>query len=641
MPLLNPAHHLKVLQSPVSTSLKTCRRLSIFHLQKPYSSPLQSKGLASLQGNGLARIYQSIAAHLLSYKILGKFVEHFKDWNDYGLTATQRLKFGIKIRYVVPWKGSLNQGTVDLDTSCNPEAVSKAIVISSFLVSTVGDYGGNNGKDDPALALRETSWINMAESWQTRQSVQKSTIHAEKMASSLVSACSGFSLSELMMHPLEPSAREVLPCSSWQETVTSPEDIRPVNFFYPSVNMDEKLFSHPDVKTQFNGVNSFSSFSKSSCLDSEKLQASFQYPTCKSKTIQQSGFNYGQPGFLPYLEAENNCIYSSTVSTAALPISLDQTQSLASSSQLDFFSNPQVISEQINHALDGQMISHSLYEPMIYSHCNNMPPANAISTRQLYWAEPGSLMQTNPTTSRGICGSFDRASGFSTTDIAGDHMHVTDDLKTQDALWSQTPNNPSNSHTVVWQTLSGMSQTNSSAEVQCIDNSIGHDDPRQLRVPHNSLKRTYTDVKEERQSMKKSTSWSSLNSYDTGLQKSPKLKSRTKQGSACDPQSVAARHRRERISERLKILQDLVPNGSKVDLVTMLEKAINYVKFLQLQVRVLATDEYWPTKDNSGPNILEVQNALQAIASRSSAETEGTSSTNDVKEKKDENIDSP
>lgn len=44
--------------------------------------------------------------------------------------------------------------------------------------------------------------------------------------------------------------------------------------------------------------------------------------------------------------------------------------------------------------------------------------------------------------------------------------------------------------------------------------------------------------------------------------------------------------RRERISERLRTLQELVPNGTKVDLVTMLEKAISYVKFLQLQVKV-------------------------------------------------------
>ncbi|WVZ73993.1 hypothetical protein U9M48_022234 [Paspalum notatum var. saurae] len=53
-----------------------------------------------------------------------------------------------------------------------------------------------------------------------------------------------------------------------------------------------------------------------------------------------------------------------------------------------------------------------------------------------------------------------------------------------------------------------------------------------------------------------------------------------------DPQSLAAKNRRERISERLRTLQELVPNGTKVDLVTMLEKAISYVKFLQLQVNV-------------------------------------------------------
>lgn len=70
-------------------------------------------------------------------------------------------------------------------------------------------------------------------------------------------------------------------------------------------------------------------------------------------------------------------------------------------------------------------------------------------------------------------------------------------------------------------------------------------------------------------------------------------KPRARQGSANDPQSVAARNRRERINARLKVLQELVPNGSKVDLVTMLEKAINYVKFLQLQLRVLSNDDYW------------------------------------------------
>ncbi|GER30727.1 basic helix-loop-helix (bHLH) DNA-bindingsuperfamily protein [Striga asiatica] len=80
-----------------------------------------------------------------------------------------------------------------------------------------------------------------------------------------------------------------------------------------------------------------------------------------------------------------------------------------------------------------------------------------------------------------------------------------------------------------------------------------------------------------------------------------------------DPQSVAAKNRRERISERLKILQDLVPNGSKVDLVTMLEKAISYVKFLQLQVKVLATDEFWPAQGGKAPDLSQVREAIDVI----------------------------
>ncbi|CAB4304146.1 unnamed protein product [Prunus armeniaca] len=90
----------------------------------------------------------------------------------------------------------------------------------------------------------------------------------------------------------------------------------------------------------------------------------------------------------------------------------------------------------------------------------------------------------------------------------------------------------------------------------------------------------------------------------------PKSSSPTK-----DPQSIAAKNRRERISERLKILQELVPNGCKVDLVTMLEKAISYVKFLQLQVKVLATDEFWPVQGGKAPDISQVKEAIDAILS--------------------------
>ncbi|KAJ3692445.1 hypothetical protein LUZ60_012795 [Juncus effusus] len=82
-----------------------------------------------------------------------------------------------------------------------------------------------------------------------------------------------------------------------------------------------------------------------------------------------------------------------------------------------------------------------------------------------------------------------------------------------------------------------------------------------------------------------------------------------------ETQSLAAKNRREKISERLRVLQELVPNGTKVDLVTMLEKAHSYVKFLQLQVKVLSTDEFWPAQGGSAPDVSEVQEAINAILS--------------------------
>ncbi|WCJ35542.1 basic helix-loop-helix (bHLH) DNA-binding superfamily protein [Euphorbia peplus] len=70
-------------------------------------------------------------------------------------------------------------------------------------------------------------------------------------------------------------------------------------------------------------------------------------------------------------------------------------------------------------------------------------------------------------------------------------------------------------------------------------------------------------------------------------------KARAGRGSATDPQSLYARKRRERINERLRVLQNLVPNGTKVDISTMLEEAVQYVKFLQLQIKLLSSDDMW------------------------------------------------
>ncbi|KAM1031085.1 hypothetical protein ACFX2C_034924 [Malus domestica] len=87
------------------------------------------------------------------------------------------------------------------------------------------------------------------------------------------------------------------------------------------------------------------------------------------------------------------------------------------------------------------------------------------------------------------------------------------------------------------------------------------------------------------------TSTSSLSPTVASLNLSGK--SRARRGSATDPQSLYARKRREKMNERLRVLQGLVPNGTKVDISTMLEEAVHYVKFLQLQIKLLSSDDMW------------------------------------------------
>lgn len=73
-----------------------------------------------------------------------------------------------------------------------------------------------------------------------------------------------------------------------------------------------------------------------------------------------------------------------------------------------------------------------------------------------------------------------------------------------------------------------------------------------------------------------------------GAPAQPRPRVRARRGQATDPHSIAERLRRERIAERMKALQELVPNANKTDKASMLDEIIDYVKFLQLQVKVLS-----------------------------------------------------
>eukprot|EP00250_Pteridium_aquilinum_P013322 c21271_g1_i1 orf=172-1386(-) len=74
----------------------------------------------------------------------------------------------------------------------------------------------------------------------------------------------------------------------------------------------------------------------------------------------------------------------------------------------------------------------------------------------------------------------------------------------------------------------------------------------------------------------------------TPLNGAAKPRVRARRGQATDPHSIAERNRRERIAERMRALQELVPDSNKTDKASMLDEIIGYVKFLQMQVKCLS-----------------------------------------------------
>ncbi|CAL5352508.1 hypothetical protein CsSME_00040254 [Camellia sinensis var. sinensis] len=73
------------------------------------------------------------------------------------------------------------------------------------------------------------------------------------------------------------------------------------------------------------------------------------------------------------------------------------------------------------------------------------------------------------------------------------------------------------------------------------------------------------------------------------FQDSVPCKIRAKRGCATHPRSIAERVRRTRISERMRKLQELVPNMDKqTNTADMLDLAVDYIKDLQKQVKILS-----------------------------------------------------
>ncbi|KAG8377578.1 hypothetical protein BUALT_Bualt08G0047700 [Buddleja alternifolia] len=67
----------------------------------------------------------------------------------------------------------------------------------------------------------------------------------------------------------------------------------------------------------------------------------------------------------------------------------------------------------------------------------------------------------------------------------------------------------------------------------------------------------------------------------------PPRGSSSKRSRAAEVHNLSEKRRRSRINEKLKALQNLIPNSNKTDKASMLDEAIEYLKQLQLQVQML------------------------------------------------------
>ncbi|GBG70624.1 bHLH transcription factor [Chara braunii] len=62
----------------------------------------------------------------------------------------------------------------------------------------------------------------------------------------------------------------------------------------------------------------------------------------------------------------------------------------------------------------------------------------------------------------------------------------------------------------------------------------------------------------------------------------------TKRSRAAEVHNLSERRRRDRINEKMRTLQELIPNSNKTDKASMLDEAIEYLKMLQVQLQMMS-----------------------------------------------------
>lgn len=85
-----------------------------------------------------------------------------------------------------------------------------------------------------------------------------------------------------------------------------------------------------------------------------------------------------------------------------------------------------------------------------------------------------------------------------------------------------------------------------------------------------------------------------------------------RKGRAAAVHNQSERRRRDRINQKMKALQKLVPNASKTDKASMLDEVIEYLKQLQVQVQMMSNARFMP--QFMMPAALGIQQHLQQMS---------------------------
>ncbi|CAJ1977895.1 unnamed protein product [Sphenostylis stenocarpa] len=138
----------------------------------------------------------------------------------------------------------------------------------------------------------------------------------------------------------------------------------------------------------------------------------------------------------------------------------------------------------------------------------------------------------------------------------------------------------------------GQTTTEKSMEPAVASSSVcsGNGADRVSDEPNQNLKRKRKDTDESECHSEQTFYMKDVEEESAGVKKAPGGRggAGSKRTRAAEVHNLSERRRRDRINEKMRALQELIPNCNKVDKASMLDEAIEYLKTLQLQVQIMS-----------------------------------------------------